>query len=174
MLLLGGAESMPKGIPRQGHVAIGAPEGDKRRPIIRAERACSRVKQSHDLDFFTAKPTSPLPPLPGCQFFMKFRGPAAHPNRVENPPPNTGNTRSTAPLPTVPTARRRSNGFSCTSVGRRPMRDSLASCGRLGVPSGPGQPPAAGCHPASHSGKPQRVGAVLRGRVGRIQRRQAD
>src|ERR1035441_6459388 len=25
MLLLGGAESMPKGIPRQGHVAIGAP-----------------------------------------------------------------------------------------------------------------------------------------------------
>ena len=26
MLLLGGAESMPKGIPRQGHVAIAAPE----------------------------------------------------------------------------------------------------------------------------------------------------
>ena len=77
---------MPKGIPRQGHVAIGVPEGDKRRPIIRAERACSRVKQSHDLDFFTAKPTSPLPPLPGCQFFMKFRGPAAHPNRVERAP----------------------------------------------------------------------------------------
>src|SRR5665811_2351909 len=28
---------MPKGIPRQGHVAIAAPEGDERRPIIRAE-----------------------------------------------------------------------------------------------------------------------------------------
>src|ERR1035437_6207208 len=30
-----------KGNPRQGHVAIAAPEGDERRPIIRAERACS-------------------------------------------------------------------------------------------------------------------------------------
>ncbi|MGA9623849.1 MAG: hypothetical protein WBQ65_05225, partial [Bryobacteraceae bacterium] len=40
-----------------------------------------RVKQANDLNFFTAKPTSPLPPLPGCQFFMKFRGPKAHPNR---------------------------------------------------------------------------------------------
>ncbi len=42
-----------------------------------------RVKQANDLNFFTAKPTSPLPPLPGCQFFMKFRGPKAHPNRPQ-------------------------------------------------------------------------------------------
>ena len=30
------------GIPRQGHVAIVAPQGDDRRPIILAKRACSR------------------------------------------------------------------------------------------------------------------------------------
>jgi hypothetical protein len=51
---------MPKDIPRQGHVAIVAPEGDERRPIIRAERACSRVKQGHDLNFSTVQTTSPL------------------------------------------------------------------------------------------------------------------
>jgi len=34
--------------------------------------------------------------------------------------------------------------------------------------------PAAGCHPAPHSGKPQTVLAILRGRGGRIQGRQAD
>ena len=51
---------MPKDIPRQGHVAIVAPEGDERRPIIRAERACSRVKQGHDLNFSTVQTTSSL------------------------------------------------------------------------------------------------------------------
>ena len=44
------------------------------------------------------------------------------------PTPHTGNTRAPAPLPIVLTARRRSNGFSSTSVGRRPMPDSLPSC----------------------------------------------
>jgi hypothetical protein len=55
---------MPKGIPRQGHVAIAAPEGDERRPIIRAEAHMLRIKQVHDLDFFTVQPTLPLSPLP--------------------------------------------------------------------------------------------------------------
>src|ERR1019366_1147211 len=54
---LGGAESMPKGIPRQGHVAIAAPEGDERRPIIRAERACSGSNR-------VAASTSPLSQRP--------------------------------------------------------------------------------------------------------------
>jgi hypothetical protein len=26
------------------------------------------IKQINDLDFFTVRPTLPLPPLPGCQF----------------------------------------------------------------------------------------------------------
>ena len=39
------------------------------------------IKQINDLDFFTVRPTLPLPPLPRCQFFMSFRGPKAHPNR---------------------------------------------------------------------------------------------
>ena len=50
--------------------------------------------------------------------------------RVENPPLCPGNTRSPAPLLAWFAAERRSNGFSCTSVGRRPMADSLSSCAR--------------------------------------------
>ena len=49
-----------------------------------SRRACVlRIKQTNNLNFSTANPTSPLPPLPGCQFFMKFRGPKAHPNRPQ-------------------------------------------------------------------------------------------
>jgi hypothetical protein len=55
---------MPKGIPRQGHVAIAAPEGDERRPIIRAEAHMLRIKQSRGLDFSTVPTTLPLSPLP--------------------------------------------------------------------------------------------------------------
>src|ERR1035438_4523663 len=41
MLLLGGAESMPKVIPGRVTWLSALPMGDERRPIIRAERACS-------------------------------------------------------------------------------------------------------------------------------------
>ena len=56
-------------------MAIAAPEGTKRRPLIRAERACSRVKQANDLDYFTVPTTSSLPIPPGCHIFhQSFAG----------------------------------------------------------------------------------------------------
>jgi hypothetical protein len=56
---------MPKGIPRQVHVAIVAPVRETSDAQLFAQkRTCSRVKQSHDLEFFTVQPTSLLPPLP--------------------------------------------------------------------------------------------------------------
>jgi hypothetical protein len=56
---------MPKGIPRQSHVAIAAPARETNDAQLFAQkRTCSRVKQVHDLDFFTVQSTSSLPPLP--------------------------------------------------------------------------------------------------------------
>jgi hypothetical protein len=56
---------MPKGIPRQVHVAIAAPVRETSDAQLFAQkRTCSRVKQIHDLEFFTVQPTSSLPPLP--------------------------------------------------------------------------------------------------------------
>jgi hypothetical protein len=56
---------MLKGNPRQVHVAIAAPVRETSDAQLFAQkRTCSRVKQSHDLDFFTVQPTLPLSPLP--------------------------------------------------------------------------------------------------------------
>src|ERR1039457_1617230 len=60
MLLLGAAESTPKGIPRQGHVAIERPRGRRNDAQLFAQkRSMLQVKQANDLNFFTVKPTSP-------------------------------------------------------------------------------------------------------------------
>jgi hypothetical protein len=72
---------MPKGNPRQGHVAIAAPDRRPTTPNYSRRARMLRIKQANDLNFFTATPTLPLLPLPGCQFFMNFRGPKAHHNR---------------------------------------------------------------------------------------------
>jgi metal-dependent amidase/aminoacylase/carboxypeptidase family protein len=45
-----------------------------------------RIKQTNGLNISTAKTTSPAHAfvmMPLWQFFMKFRGPAAHPNRPQ-------------------------------------------------------------------------------------------
>jgi hypothetical protein len=70
-----------KGNPRQGHVAIAAPPRGPTMPNYSRRARMLRIKHTYDLNFFTVQPTSPLLPLPWCQFFMGFRGPKAHPNR---------------------------------------------------------------------------------------------
>jgi len=83
MLLLGGAESMPK-------ITIGRvtwlsplPRGRRTTPNYSLKARMLRIKQVNGLDFSTAFPTSPrrLPILPLSPFFMKFLGPQALPNR---------------------------------------------------------------------------------------------
>jgi len=72
---------MPKVIP--GRVTWLSPLPRRRRTTPNYSRRARMllIKQINDLDFFTVRPTLPLPPSPGCQFFMNFRGPKAHPNR---------------------------------------------------------------------------------------------
>ena len=72
---------MPKVIPGRVTWLSPLPSGRRTTPNYSRRARMLRIKQANDLNFFTVKPTSPLLPLPGCQFFMGFRGPKAHPNR---------------------------------------------------------------------------------------------
>src|SRR5664280_3492495 len=85
-VLLGGAESTQKSSPRQGHVAIAAPDGRRTTPNYSRRARVLRIKQANGLNISTAKTTSPAHAfvmMPLCEFFMKFRGPQAHPNRPQ-------------------------------------------------------------------------------------------
>jgi len=83
MLLLDRAESMPKAI-QAGSRGYRRSSGRRATPNYSRRAAHAQgQEQTNDPDFFTAKTTSPLPPLPSCPFFMNFRGPKAHPNRPQ-------------------------------------------------------------------------------------------
>ena len=78
---------MPEGNPRQGHVAIAAPDGRPTTPNYSRRARMLRIKQANSLNFSTVPSTSPTPAsvmMPLCRFFMKFRGPKAHTNRLRN------------------------------------------------------------------------------------------
>jgi len=72
---------MPKVIPGRVTWLSPLPRGRRTTPNYSRRARMLLIKQINDLDFFTVRPTLPLPPLPGCQFFMSFRGPKAHHNR---------------------------------------------------------------------------------------------
>ena len=72
---------MPKVIPGRVTWLSPLPRGRRTTPNYSRRARMLLIKQINDLDFFTVRPTLPLPPSPGCQFFMAFRGPKAHPNR---------------------------------------------------------------------------------------------
>ena len=73
---------MPKVIPGRVTWLSPLPRGRRTTPNYSRRARMLLIKQINDLDFFTVRPTLPLPPLPGCQFFMSFRGPKAHHNRM--------------------------------------------------------------------------------------------
>ena len=78
---------MPKGNPRQGHVAIAAPDGRRTTPNHSRRARMLRTKQANSLNFSTVPSTSPTPAsvmMPRGRFFMQFRGPKAHSNRLRN------------------------------------------------------------------------------------------
>jgi hypothetical protein len=87
---------MPKGNPRQGHVAIAAPDSRPTTPNYSRRARMLRIKQANSLNFSTVPSTSPTPAsvmMPLCRFFMKFRGPKAHSNRLRNPEIQFGDSR---------------------------------------------------------------------------------
>jgi hypothetical protein len=91
MFSFGGAEStQKKGHPRQGHVAIAAPDGRRTTPNYSRRARMLRIKQTNGLNISTANTTSPAHAfvmMPLCEFFMKFRGPKAHSNRPQKTVP---------------------------------------------------------------------------------------
>src|ERR1035437_6562737 len=93
MLLLGGAESMPKVIPGRVTWLSPLPKGDERRPIIRAERACSGSNR------FAAS-TSPLSLRPyrsrlchDASFSCTFAGRRPIPTGAKTPTPSRPGAR---------------------------------------------------------------------------------
>jgi len=72
---------MPKVIPGRVTWLSPLPRGRRATPNYSRRARMLLIKQINDLDFFTVRPTLPLPPSLECQFFMSFRGPKAHLNR---------------------------------------------------------------------------------------------
>src|ERR1035437_10288872 len=90
MLLLGGAESMPKGIPRQGHVAIAAPVRKTNDAQLFAQSAHApgqtdeRSQLLHCQNDLTAPASAMIPVFHGI-------------SRAETPIPTDDTTRSSVP-----------------------------------------------------------------------------
>jgi hypothetical protein len=55
---------MPKVIPGRVTWLSPLPSGRRTTPNYSRRARMLRIKQTNDLDFFTVKPTLPLPPLP--------------------------------------------------------------------------------------------------------------
>jgi hypothetical protein len=88
MFSLAERRARKKGIPRQGHVAIAAPDGRRTTPNYSRRARVLRIKQTNGLNISTVNSTSPAHAfvmMPLGQFFMEFRGPKAHPNRRHKP-----------------------------------------------------------------------------------------